>query len=52
MVHPVRSVVVVAVLLMPTFVAAHPLGNFTINHYAGVRIETDRIIPSSYSISE
>jgi ABC-type nickel/cobalt efflux system permease component RcnA len=34
----------VAVLLLPGLVAAHPLGNFTINHYAGVRIETDRIL--------
>lgn len=24
--------------------AAHPLGNFTINHYAGVRIEPDRVL--------
>ena len=23
--------------------AAHPLGNFTINHYAGIRVEPDRI---------
>jgi hypothetical protein len=29
---------------LPTMAAAHPLGNFTINHYAGVRIETDRIL--------
>ena len=34
----------VAVLLLPSLVAAHPLGNFTINHYAGVRIETGRIL--------
>ena len=31
-------------LLLPTLVAAHPLGNFTINHYAGLRIEPDRIL--------
>jgi ABC-type nickel/cobalt efflux system permease component RcnA len=35
---------IVVVLLLPALVAAHPLGNFTINHYAGVRIETDRIL--------
>ena len=34
---------VIAVLLLPALAAAHPLGNFTINHYAGVRIEPDRI---------
>ena len=32
-----------AALLMPAIVAAHPLGNFTINHYAGLRIAADRI---------
>jgi nickel/cobalt transporter (NicO) family protein len=32
-----------AVLLLPALAAAHPLGNFTINHYAGVRVGTDRI---------
>ena len=38
-------VVAVAVLLLgPAVVAAHPLGNFTINHYAGVRIEPDRVL--------
>ena len=31
-------------LLLPQPVAAHPLGNFTINHYAGVRVEPDRIL--------
>jgi hypothetical protein len=30
--------------LLPTLVAAHPLGNFTINHYAGLRVGTDRIL--------
>jgi nickel/cobalt transporter (NicO) family protein len=34
----------VAVLILPGLVAAHPLGNFTINHYAGVRVEPDRIL--------
>ena len=31
-------------LLLPTLVAAHPLGNFTINHYAEVRVEPDRVL--------
>ena len=34
----------VAILLLPALVVAHPLGNFTINHYAGLRIEADRIL--------
>ena len=34
----------VGVLLLPTLVAAHPLGNFTINHYAGLRVEPDRVL--------
>jgi ABC-type nickel/cobalt efflux system permease component RcnA len=34
----------VAVFLVPALAAAHPLGNFTINHYAGLRIESDRIL--------
>jgi ABC-type nickel/cobalt efflux system permease component RcnA len=33
-----------AALLLPGLVLAHPLGNFTINHYAGVRIEQDRVL--------
>ncbi|MEJ7748094.1 MAG: hypothetical protein WKF56_02255 [Candidatus Limnocylindrales bacterium] len=28
----------------PATVDAHPLGNFTINHYAGLRIEGDRVV--------
>ena len=31
-------------LLLPAVAAAHPLGNFTINHYAGIRVEPDRIL--------
>ena len=31
-------------MLLPAVVAAHPLGNFTINHYAEVRIEPDRVL--------
>jgi nickel/cobalt exporter len=34
----------VAVLLLPAITLAHPLGNFTINHYAGLRVETDRVL--------
>ena len=30
-------------LLAPAAVSAHPLGNFTINHYAGIRVSPDRI---------
>jgi ABC-type nickel/cobalt efflux system permease component RcnA len=30
-------------LVLPAVVLAHPLGNFTINHYAGLRIEPDRV---------
>jgi len=33
-----------AVFVLPGLAAAHPLGNFTINHYAGVRVEPDRIL--------
>ncbi|MDO8483978.1 MAG: hypothetical protein Q7S35_03440, partial [Candidatus Limnocylindrales bacterium] len=33
-----------AALLLPSLAAAHPLGNFTINHYAGLRVEPDRIL--------
>ena len=32
------------IVLVPAAVAAHPLGNFTINHYAEVRIEPDRVL--------
>jgi ABC-type nickel/cobalt efflux system permease component RcnA len=31
-------------LLLPASALAHPLGNFTINHYAGVRVEADRVL--------
>ena len=33
-----------AVLLLPAIAAAHPLGNFTINHYAGIRVEPRRVL--------
>jgi nickel/cobalt exporter len=29
---------------LPAVAAAHPLGNFSINHYAGIRISTDAIM--------
>ena len=29
---------------VPATVLAHPLGNFTINHYAGIRVEADRVL--------
>jgi nickel/cobalt transporter (NicO) family protein len=31
-------------LAVPALVDAHPLGNFTVNHYAGIRVEADRVI--------
>ncbi len=34
----------IGMLSIPALVAAHPLGNFTINHYAGLHIEPDRIL--------
>jgi len=33
-----------AAVALPSVVAAHPLGNFTINHYAGLRVEPERIL--------
>jgi ABC-type nickel/cobalt efflux system permease component RcnA len=35
---------VVGLVLLPVVAFAHPLGNFTINHYAGIRIEPNRIL--------
>ncbi len=32
-----------SVLLLPGLVAAHPLGNFTINHYAGITVGPDAV---------
>jgi nickel/cobalt exporter len=34
----------VAAVALPSSVVAHPLGNFTINHYAGLRVEPDRVV--------
>jgi ABC-type nickel/cobalt efflux system permease component RcnA len=30
--------------VVPAVALAHPLGNFTINHYAGIRVEPDRVL--------
>jgi ABC-type nickel/cobalt efflux system permease component RcnA len=35
---------ILGVLLLPALASAHPLGNFTINHYTGIRVEPDRIL--------
>ena len=43
----VARAVVAAVVLLPfaaTAVLAHPLGNYTINHHAGIRVEPDRVL--------
>ena len=34
----------VLAILVPALAVAHPLGNFTINHYAGVRVEPQRVL--------
>ena len=31
-------------VVVPALALAHPLGNFTINHYAGIRVEPQRIV--------
>lgn len=41
-----RGALVLAVALLaavPALASAHPLGNFTINHFAGIRVSADRI---------
>jgi nickel/cobalt transporter (NicO) family protein len=41
-----RGALLLAVALLavaPALASAHPLGNFTINHFAGIRVSTDRI---------
>ena len=38
------ALALLAVVLVPAIAAAHPLGNFTINHYAEVRIEPNRVL--------
>ena len=32
------------IVLLPAVALAHPLGNFTVNHFAGIRVEPDRIV--------
>jgi nickel/cobalt transporter (NicO) family protein len=32
------AAIVIAVLVMPAVAGAHPLGNFTVNHYAGIEV--------------
>jgi nickel/cobalt exporter len=41
-----RGLVLGAVLVpvMAAVALAHPLGNFTINHYAGIRVEPERVV--------
>jgi len=34
----------VAGAVLPGIASAHPLGNFTINHHAGIRVEPDRVL--------
>jgi nickel/cobalt transporter (NicO) family protein len=34
---------IVAALAVPALAVAHPLGNFTINHYTGLRVTPDRV---------
>ena len=31
-------------VILPAVALAHPLGNFTVNHYAGIRVEPDRVV--------
>jgi ABC-type nickel/cobalt efflux system permease component RcnA len=38
------ALAVVVALVLPAVAAAHPLGNFTINHYAELRIEPSRVL--------
>ena len=38
------AVAVACIVALPSLVAAHPLGNFTINHYAEVRVEPQRVL--------
>ncbi len=40
----IAAAATVLVALVPAVVLAHPLGNFTINHYAGLRVEPARVL--------
>ena len=45
--HRLARIVAAATVLaalVPAVVLAHPLGNFTINHYAGLRVEPDQVL--------
>ncbi len=35
---------ILAALALPAVVSAHPLGNFTINHYTGIRVEASAVL--------
>jgi nickel/cobalt transporter (NicO) family protein len=35
---------VLALAVLPALALGHPLGNFTINHYAALRVEPDRVV--------
>ncbi|MGH2474012.1 MAG: nickel/cobalt transporter [Candidatus Limnocylindrales bacterium] len=41
---PAAGLAIGLLMSLPALVAAHPLGNFTINHYAGLRVEPDRVL--------
>ncbi|MGH2511211.1 MAG: hypothetical protein ACRDGQ_00850, partial [Candidatus Limnocylindrales bacterium] len=45
-IRPARALLLALGLLalLPAVALAHPLGNFTVNHYAGIRVEPDRIV--------
>ena len=34
----------IGLVALPALAAAHPLGNFTVNHYAGIRVEPGRVL--------
>lgn len=41
---PLLALAFTILMFLPSLAVAHPLGNFTINHYAGIRVEPDRVI--------
>ncbi len=38
------AIAFIALFALPSIAAAHPLGNFTINHYAGIRVTPESIL--------
>jgi ABC-type nickel/cobalt efflux system permease component RcnA len=38
------AIALLSIVIVPAIALAHPLGNFTINHYAGLRVEPDRVV--------